>query len=416
MKQHEDFAFDGTTTSLRRAMSKPRTWFGVAVLVLASTVPLSVAGGAASATTLYVSPSAMASAADTSCTTAAFSLIPSAISAASPGTTIIVCPGTYPGPITVPLAITLVGVNATINAAGANNGVVIPASGATLEGFTIEGAQGEGVLVTGTPGHPVTHVTVSGNIVKDNDQGNPTGAPISTSSYRECNATGVVPGDCGEGIHLMVAAYSVVSNNLVENNSGGILVTDEFGPADHNVIVNNTVADNTLDCGITLPSHSTTAYVNGKLNAAAGGVFDNLVVDNTLLNNGTTGQGAGILLAAAAPGGAVYNNVIRGNTVDGNGMSGITVHQHAPNQYLDHNVLVGNEIGVNNLLGDPDFQPADTSPTGILIGSVAPLRITILRNTISNNTYGVWASASVKMNGLASNTFQSDTTTIYRAP
>ena len=377
---------------------------GVALVVGVTAFP--VASATASSATLFVSSAGQSAAADTSCTTAAYGQIMEAVSAASSGSTVIVCPGTYQGEVTVPSALTLLGVNATIQADGANNGIVIPTSGVTVEGFTVEGAVGEGILVVGKPGQPVTNVTVTGNVVKGNDLGNPTGATITTSPYRECNASGPVPGDCGEGIHLMVVADSTVSNNLVEGNSGGILITDEFGPSDHNKVVDNVVRDNELDCGITLPSHSTTAFVDGRVVPSAGGVFDNLVAGNTLVGNGVLGQGAGVSLAAAAPGGAVYDNVVRGNIIEGSGMSGVTVRQHAANQYLDGNVIVNNVIGVNNLVGDPDVQPVDQSTTGILVGTVAPLKIKILRNQIVGDSYGIWTSALVRVIGEATNEFQ----------
>ena len=303
----------------------------VALASLLGGAGLSQVAAASGATgTLYVSLAGGPSKAGTSCATARFATIMAGIGAAAPGSTVVVCPGTYHGQVTVIKPITLEGEHATIDATGADNGITVPTSGATVEGFTVTGAIGEGILVVGKPGVPVTHVTVKGNVVTGNDRGNPTGAPISSSHYRECNATGKVPGDCGEGIHLMVAADSVVEGNTVEHNSGGILVTDEFGPADHNLIEGNLVEGNVLDCGITLPSHSTTAFVKGKLNPQAGGVYDNTVEHNTLIGNGTKGQGAGVLLAAALPGGAAYDNVIEANTIVGSGMSGVTVHLHAP--------------------------------------------------------------------------------------
>ncbi len=395
----------------------PGTWCHAAVRLGAGTgavvlTALALAGltgaaaGAGLPGTVFVSPSAKAVGAGTSCATARYSLLQGAIQAAAPGSTVVACPGTYHGGVTATKPLTLVGVDATIDAGGSDVGVTVPVPGTTVEGFTVEGATGEGILVVGRPGHPVTHVTVSGNVVKGNDLGNPTGGPISSSHYRECNATGNVPGDCGEGIHLMVAADSVVSGNLVEDNSGGILVTDEFGPADHNVIEYNVVRGNVLDCGITLPSHSTKAFVKGKLVPAAGGVYDNLVEHNTVIGNGTKGQGAGVLLAAAAPGGADYANTVAYNTIEGNGMSGVTVHLHAPGQYLDGNVVEDNTIGVNDLTGDHDFNPADTATTGVLVGSVTPLTITVRGNTISANTYGIWYSAPVKVLGGAANSFQ----------
>ncbi len=373
--------------------------------------PLAEAAGAAG--TVFVAPAGNQSNAGTSCATAKFSAIMAAIGAAVPGSTVVVCPGIYHGSVAVTKPITLEGEHARIDAAGADNGVTVPTSGATVEGFTVTGALGEGILVVGKPGVPVTHVTVKGNVVEGNDRGNPTGAPISSSPYRECNAAGKVPGDCGEGIHLMVAANSIVEDNTVEHNSGGILVTDEFGPADHNLIEDNLVKNNVLDCGITLPSHSTKAYVNGTLVPAAGGVYDNTVEHNTVIGNGTKGQGAGVLLAAALPGGAAYNNTIEDNMIVGSGMSGVTVHLHAPGQYLSGNVIENNTIKVNNLLGDPDFKPVDDATTGVLVGTVAPLVITIAHNTIVGDTYGIWYLHPATVTGAASNTFRGVRVRVY---
>ena len=397
-------------TKSRREPTRARRYLAGA---LGAAVPLvllaggGLAGGAAAASPreIFVSPTGKATAAGTSCTTARFSAIMAAVGAAVPGSTVVVCPGTYHGQVALTKPLVLEGEHATIDAAGSDNGITVPVPGATVEGFTVTGAIGEGILVVGKPGVPVTHVTVKDNVVQGNDRGNPTGRPISSSKYRECNATGKVPGDCGEGIHLMVAAGSVVVGNTVEHNSGGILVTDEFGPSDHNLIEGNLVEGNVLDCGITLPSHSTKAYVKGKLDPAAGGVYDNTVEHNTLVGNGTKGQGAGVLLAAALPGGAAYDNTIEGNTITGSGMSGVTVHLHAPGQYLSGNVVEGNTIRVNNLIGDPDFKPIDHATTGVLVGTVAPLSITVKDNTITGDTYGIWYLPPAVVAGVTSNTF-----------
>ena len=371
-----------------------------------------LAGGAVATTatavagkTVFVSPTGRPSAVDSSCASARFRVIEAAIKKATRGSTVVICRGTYKGQVVLTKPLVLKGEHAKIDASGSDNGITVPVPDVTVEGFTVTGAIGEGILVVGKPGLPVTHVSIKDNVVEGNDRGNPTGRPISTSGYRECNATGPVPGDCGEGIHLMVVANSVVAGNTVEHNSGGILVTDEFGPSDHNLIEDNLVKDNLLDCGITLPSHSTTAYVKGRLNPAAGGVYDNSVLHNTVINNGTKGQGAGILLAAALPGGATYHNTIADNTIVGSGMSGVTVHLHAPGQYLSGNVVEGNTIVVNNLKGDNDFKPADHATTGVLVDTVAPLSITVANNTITCDTYGIWFMPSARVVGISTNQY-----------
>ena len=365
-------------------------------------------GSSASASTLYVSTSAKAGGAGTSCATARYRSIAPAIAAGSAGSTVVVCPGAYVGQVVVTKPVVLRGEGATIVANGKTTGITVPVPGVTIEGFTVRGAIGEGILVVGRPGSPVTHVTVKGNLVEGNDQGNPTGAPISNSPYRECNATGRVPGDCGEGIHLMTAADSVVEGNVVVDNSGGILLTDELGPTDHNLVEGNTVEYNVLDCGVTIAGHSVKGFVKGATVPAAGGVYDNTVKGNTVVGNGTSGQGAGVLLATGAPGGAVYGNVVTGNTISGNGLAGVTVHSHAPGQDLNGNVVEHNTIGTNNLTGDYDFSPhVDPKTTGVIVATaVGPIKITVTGNSISGNAVGIWTTGPVTVSGTAANTFK----------
>ncbi len=338
-----------------------------------------------------------------------FSTIGAAVSAATPGDTIQICPGTYDEDVVIPPGkpLTLEGIgHPTINAAGLDNGVQVLASGSTVTGLTVTNAIGEGILVMGAPGAPIQNVTINWNTVVHNDQGNPTGSVLSGSSYPECNGAGEEPGDCGEGIHLMVADDSKVLHNMVTGNSGGILLSDEFGPTDGNLVALNNVSNNMYDCGITVVSHNPGSFANGVPQPTAGGVFDNQIMSNWILQNGQAGQGGGVILATPFPGGAVYNNLVQNNLISGNGLAGVTVHSHAPGQDLNGNVINGNYIGTNNLDGDFDFSPAiDPVTTGVLVGTVAPLSITIQNNTIANDTYGIWMMPATSATGTTTNTF-----------
>lgn len=62
--------------------------------------------------------------------------------------------------------------------------------------LTVVNATGEGILV-----ESASHVTIESNVVTHNDLGGQP-HPVKTS-YPECQAQGGIPGDCGEGIHLM---------------------------------------------------------------------------------------------------------------------------------------------------------------------------------------------------------------------
>lgn len=374
------------------------------------------AANAAPPATLFVSAAPASSHTDRSCTSAGYSTIGAAVSAAAAGSVIVVCPGVYREGVTLSKQLTLRGIGAVIDAStsATGNGVQIVGpggSGSTVEGFTIEHAEFEGILVGSAPvapasqngaavtsGQPVSDVTITSNSLTDNDTG------FNTNSG-QCFSTPNAPGDCGEAIHLVSVTDSTVSRNYVANNAGGILLTDEFGPTSGNSIVNNQSIHNQYDCGITLAGHNPAAVnpANGQPTGAAG-VFDNLVAGNTSDDNGVLGQGAGILLGGGAPFAGVYDNTIRGNVAIGNGLAGVTIHQHFIGD-LNGNVVTFNILADDNVDGDGDFAAAaDTQTTGVLVAGglppgppnelpppPAPITGTVVRfNLIYGVNTGIW--------------------------
>jgi nitrous oxidase accessory protein NosD len=326
---------------------------------------------------------------------------------ADAGDTVKVEPGTYAEMVTVTKALTLIGFQATINANGHDNGVLLEknASWSTVAGFAVKNAIGEGILAVG-----LSHVTIAGNVVTHNDLG---ATMPNGGGYMQCQAQGQVPGDCGEGVHLMSDTWSKAIGNQVVRNVGGILLTDEFGPNAHNAVIGNNASFNSLDCGITLPSHNPEATTN----PAKGGVYDNLVAFNVANSNGlVSGAGAGILVAAAGPGMASYDNTIKGNIVKGNALSGVTIHSHTPDQNVSGNRIIGNWIGTNNVSGDPDA--GDTATTGILVFSaVVPVNGTVIDdNHISHNHFGIWLSSNVSRQGIRDNDFDGVAVRVFVHP
>jgi hypothetical protein len=211
----------------------------------------------------------------------------------------------------------------------------------------------------------------------------------------------------------------------VYDNGGGVYLTDELGPSSHNRVIGNRIWDNTLQCGITLAGHVTAVDPGTLLPTGAGGVFDNLVADNVSNGNGTyvgsnpnDGDGAGILMGGGVVDAAVYANVIRDNTAIGNGLAGVVIHEHGPGD-LNDNVIVGNRLRNDNVLGDPQFTPADTVTTGILVASAIPVGTTgaisgtvIAHNRISKVAVGIWTlNVSAATNTIAHNRFAKSVTT-----
>ena len=338
---------------------------------------------------------------------AGYATIGAAVAAAPPGSRIIVGPGTYKEDVTVTKPLTIVGHDATVDATNLNNGFTLPtpAAGTRIEGFTIENAQGEGILAVST-----TNVHITCNTIENNDKR----LPPAVSAYAQCLPSAGGPGDCGEGVHLMSTTNSWIVGNTIQGNSGGVLMTDELGPTDGNVVAHNLVLNNTADCGITLAGHNPAAAPGGIPNPAAGGVYNNLIADNVANGNGVAGQGAGVLLAAGLKtgGGAVYDNTVSGNSLSGNGLAGVTVHNHVPGQDLNGNRIVFNRIGTNNVDGDPDFPVADPSTTGVFVGTADALTITIKHNVISSNTDGIFLTGPVSTGQIDHNLFFGDTTDV----
>ena len=382
---------------------RPNRFARLAVALLA---PLLVAGvvvaeaGGASADAwshhggaLYVSARAKHGNGDWSCRSAAFKTIQSAVNAAPAWGTVVVCPGTYHEQVVIAKPLSLQGEHATIDEAGVKQvitvnvpgvgaqsifaAVIMVSSNIDFSGFRVQHAQGEGILVAGL-GRTVSHVVISGNAVVHNDLG--IGNPPK-STYFQCAVAGEIPGDCGEGVHFAGGvAYSAIRGNYIARNSGGVLLSDDVGPTHNNVVEDNVIADNTADCGITVPGHNPMALNSaGVPQPSVAGVYRNVIRDNVVTGNGVKGEGAGVLFANAGPGTASYDNLVEGNYIAGNGLSGVTMHAHslAPpppvlHEDLNGNVIVGNTIGRNNLDGDTlDGPPGPSDPytTGVLVFS-----------------------------------------------
>jgi parallel beta-helix repeat protein len=347
----------------------------------------------ASAATLCVNPTGKGG---------CFATITAAVTAATVNDTIQVAKGTYDEDIVVGKSLSLIGANpknTIIDATGLANGIFVDGignpglSGVTVSGFTVKNANFEGILVANA-----SSVTISGSIVSNNNKS----LVIATPACPGLPSFETEEGDdCGEGIHLLGANHSVVADNLVEKNSGGILISDDTAAASNNLISGNIVSNNSFDCGITLASHPR-ASIAGP--GTPLGVTQNTISNNLSTSNGlaTPGAGAGVGIFDGAASGIASGNVVVGNTLTNNGLPGVTMHSHAPGEDLTNNIIVNNAIGGNHAdTGDA----ATSGSTGInVFGLSAATGTVISDNYITDEALDVVvntpASVDVHLNDL----------------
>ncbi|HEX3986417.1 MAG TPA: right-handed parallel beta-helix repeat-containing protein [Acidobacteriaceae bacterium] len=323
--------------------------------------------------------------------------IGAAVAAAAPGEVIYVWPGVYKEDVTITQSVSLVAVPGThvvIDATGLPNGIFINGTAAApnagvwnvvVSGFEVRNANFEGILVANA-----SNVTLTGNHVHGNDQS----LDISAGACPDQPAFETNEGDdCGEGIHLMAADHSTVRDSEVDHNSGGILISDESGPNQNNLITGNSVHDNAYDCGITLASHPPATSLVPSATVSFG-VWNNTISHNDSYHNGTQvpGAGAGVGIFAAGPGTTNTGNVVIGNDLRNNGMPGFAMHNHAappgaPPVNLNNNVITGNTISGN---AADTADTATAGPTGINIASQAPITgMVISGNDIGNEAIAI---------------------------
>jgi len=313
-----------------------------------------------------------------------FATITEAVAAAAPGDTVAVSHGTYAEEVVIAKPLHLVGdgrENTIVDASGHANGIDIDGfnhpglSHVSVSGFTVENATTEGIVVSNA-----SQVRIADTRIAGNDRGLVNG---SCALYVPPDNPAGEGFDCGEGVHLTGVDHSIVESNLIEHNSGGILISDDSGPTHDNLISDNVVADNAYDCGITLASHNP---------SAPNGVYHNTVAGNRSLRNGLEGEGAGVGLFTPAPGTATYGNVVIGNTLVGNRLPGVAMHSHAPNQNLSDNAIVGNYIADN---GADTADAATPATAGINVFGVSPITgTTIAGNVIEREGIGIAVKTS----------------------
>jgi parallel beta-helix repeat protein len=343
-------------------------------------------------------------------TNGCYSTIKAAVSAASPNDTITVAPGKYKEDVAIGKPLSLLGANrynTIIDAEGLSNGIYIDGldhaglSHVVVKGFMVENANFEGILVTNA-----SDVTLWDNKVAYNDKSLEPSIPACPGQPPFETGEDF---DCGEGIHLLGVDHSTVANNIVENNAGGILLSDDTGQTHDNLVTGNISRDNPFDCGIVLASHapgpgSTAPHL---------GVVRNTIADNTSTHNGfqVPGAGAGVGLFADGSGpGLVSGNVVIHNELKNNGIPGVAFHSHVSGDTIANNIIVANTISGN---GADLFDTETPGPTGINVNSGfggTPITGTVIsQNVIDHEAFEVVLNTPAQVD-IHLNNFLDDTT------
>lgn len=321
---------------------------------------------AAAAKTLCVNPSG---------SNGCYKKIQSAVNAASANDVINVAAGIYAEDVVVGKPLSLLGAGAarsTIDATDLANGVLLDGLSnpglhdVTVAGFTVQNALYEGILVLNT-----SDAVIRNNSVLNNDTEGPifgSGPACNGQPSYETDESG----DCGGAIHLLGAVGAIVSGNYISGNADGVLISDDSGQARDNVVTQNIVLNNPLECGIVLGSHPPVGSVAPNY-APHYGVNHNTISENVAQGNGVKvgGAGAGLFSDGEGPG-RVSGNVIIRNTLVGNGIPGVALHSHvgpafgAPADDMSGNMIIDNYIAGN---GADTFDTATPGPTGINISA-----------------------------------------------
>jgi parallel beta-helix repeat protein len=381
------------------APSAQRGRFGVllvclSISLLVLTTPAAVQSAATAAATLYVDNGNPAcSDAGGGTITQPYCTIGAAAAVVVAGQTVEVNSGTYPESVTVSTSGTAgapvifaaaSGATPTVTGSGNGSGFYIASrSYVTVQGFTVTGTRGDGIVVKSS-----SNVTVANNHV--------------SFSGQQAN------GKTAKGIRLDSATDSVVSGNTVDHNTSyGIYLTSGStrNLLKANVIFNNAFGFQRAASGIRVfSSDGNTVSSNvSHDNEDSGMEFDkadnNLAFNNLSYDNGdhgidNTNGSVGTRIIANT----VYKNVTAGINVEGTS-TGVTLANNisvdngiaSPRTHSNIRVESGSTSGTTM---DYDLVFLTTPDTLLIWNSVAYTSLAAFRSATGQETHGIQANPS----------------------
>ena len=258
-----------------------------------------------------------------------YTSIQAAVNAAIAGDTIIVQDGTYYENVNVDKRLTIRSENgaasATVQAANSSEHVFdVTADYTNISGFHVTGATDK----TGIFLDWANYCNISDNYASDNEYG----IGLWFSDYNTF-MNNIANSNTGRGFDLLNSNHNTLQNNTAKRNAGnswscGICAYRNFGLADYNTIVNNTVnsnggyggillynANNSYIAGNTINANTYGIYVRswyGWMQTSPGSSDHNTIIDNNIINNSI----AGVVMASLTAYGVEHrteNNTIYNN-------------------------------------------------------------------------------------------------------
>lgn len=318
-----------------------------------------------------------------------YTTIQDAVDAAQIGDVIIVSDGTYVENVSVNKTITLRSENGTQNtfveASNSSSSVFsINADQVTVEGFTVTGATGSihssGFWVSaagsrctllnnviGTPVSPNamgvwlvanTGSRLEGNIVAFN---NWSGINIVQSSGLTIKDNTVMHNN-SDGIHCEEMESSLITGNVIEQQSNSNREGLNLRESSSNRITNNTFSENCCDIYIFDGSTNNQVFGNTLLNAQYNSIYLSEGADNIISKNIVTGCGGAGIYAYTEVGARISQNTVTqagygiyfqsvtesrvyANTCNNNGIAGLILTSTSSENILFQNTSSGNAYG-----------------------------------------------------------------------
>ena len=305
-----------------------------------------------------------------SCQPGSYPTISAAVAAATPGTIIKVCPGTYPEQVVIATSLTLEGIQGgnadraiiTVPGSGFSTVVTTPVFGTTVT---------PQVLVT-VPGVNISNITVDG-----------TGASISTGFFAgifyESGASGIVKG--------------VTTRNQTGSFNGVGIWAENGNPNSESVTIENSSVHDVNDLGIfvastQIPPSLTATILKNDVASSNSSIF-NYNANATITSNVVDGGNYGILMYPNAVGSIISNTVV--NTM----IYGI--YDAAQTSHSIKSNLIWNSTDVG-------------------IAMISPTNATIELNTITKAPVGIEFNCSPGPNTVKSNNISDVTTGLDQVP